>query len=218
MSTIQQRGRVTFDYTSPQVVKIAIYVLGMTPATFAFYYALTGQLGAEPIKALTQALGQVGIRFLIIGLAITPLRKLGGPNWVKYRRAIGLVAFFNAALHLLVYLWLDQDLNLTAIWKDILKRPYITIGMGAFLLLVPLAITSHNSMIKRMGGAAWQRLHKLVYVAVAAVCVHFLLLVKVVTFEPALYAFLTVTLLGYRVWDYYAKAQQKRVRVSAPPV
>jgi methionine sulfoxide reductase heme-binding subunit len=188
---------------SPEWIKASIYILGMTPAALAFYYAFTGQLGAEPVKALEKALGLYALRFLVIGLAITPLRKMGGWNLVRYRRAIGLLAFFNAALHVLAYVWFDQDLNMAAIWKDLVKRPYITIGMLAFTILVPLAITSSNAMIKRLGAAAWQKLHKLVYVAVAAACVHFILLVKAWPPEPLVYAGVTLLLLGWRVWDAY---------------
>ena len=187
--------------TTPAVIKAAIYVLGMTPAAFAFYYAFTGQLGAEPVKALEKWLGLYALRFLVIGLAITPLRKLGGPNLVRYRRAIGLVAFFNAVLHVTAYLWFDQDFNMAAIWKDLVKRPYITIGMLAFSTLVPLAITSNTAMIKRLGAAAWQRLHKWVYLAAAAGCLHFILLNKTWKPEALLYAAATLALLGFRVWD-----------------
>ena len=186
---------------SPEWIKTGIYVLGMTPAAFAFYYAFTNQLGAEPIKELEKALGLVALRFLVIGLAVTPIRKLGGWNLVRYRRAIGLVAFFNALLHVSAYVWFDQDLNLTAIWKDILKRPYITVGMLSFSILVPLAITSNNAMIKRVGAASWQRLHKWVYLAAAAACLHFIMLVKAWPPEPLMYAGATLALLGFRVWD-----------------
>lgn len=188
---------------SPEWIKVGIYTLGMTPAAFAFYHAFTGQLGAEPVKGLEHALGLYALRFLVIGLAITPLRKLTGINLVRYRRAIGLVAFFNAALHVMAYLWFDMDLNGAAIWKDLVKRPYITIGMLSFSILIPLAITSNTAMIKRLGAAAWQKLHKLVYVAVAAACVHFILLLKVLPPEPLAYAAATALLLGYRVWDAY---------------
>ncbi len=188
---------------SPEGIKRAIYVLGMTPAGSAFYFAFTDQLGAEPVKALERALGLVALRFLVIGLAVTPLRKLTGVNLVRYRRAIGLVAFFNAVLHVIVYLWLDQDLNWAAIGKDLVKRPYITIGMLAFLILVALAATSTNGMIKRLGAAAWQRLHKWVYLAVPAACVHFMLLVKVIPAELYFYLTATLALLAFRVWDAY---------------
>jgi methionine sulfoxide reductase heme-binding subunit len=196
---------------SPEWIKAGIYVLGMTPAAFAFYYAFTGQLGAEPVKALEQALGLVSLRFLIIGLAITPIRKLGGWNLVRYRRAIGLVAFFNAALHVMAYVWFDQDLNMAAIWKDLLKRPYITIGMLSFTILVPLAATSTNDMIKRLGASTWQKLHKLVYIAVVAACIHFMLLVKVIPLELYIYMAVTLALLAFRAWDAY-RPKPQRVR------
>jgi len=195
----------------PAWIKAAVYVLGMTPAAFAFYYASIGELGAEPIKGLEKAIGLVALRFLIIGLAITPLRKLGGPNLVRYRRAIGLVAFFNAVLHVGIYLWLDQELNWLAIWKDLVKRPYITIGMLSFSILVPLAITSNTAMIKRLGAAAWQKLHKWVYLAVPAACVHFMLLVKVIPLELWFYFAATLALLAFRVFDAY-RPKPARVR------
>jgi methionine sulfoxide reductase heme-binding subunit len=196
----------------PAWIKVAIYTLGMTPAAFAFYYAFTGQLGAEPVKALEHALGLVSLRFLVIGLAITPLRKMLGVNLVRYRRAIGLVAFYNALLHVIVYVWLDLDLNMAAIWKDLIKRPYITIGMVSFSILIPLAITSNTAMIKKLGAQAWQRLHKLVYVAVAAACLHFIMVVKAWPPEPLVYAGLTAVLLGWRVWDAYTKPARRTQR------
>ena len=196
---------------SPEWIKAGIYVLGMTPAAFAFYYAFTDQLGADPLKTLEKYLGVIALRFLVIGLAITPLRKLGGPNFnfIRYRRAIGLVAFFNALLHVIVYVWLDQNLNMAAIWKDLLKRPYITVGMVAFTILVPLAITSNNAMIKRLGSVNWQKLHRWVYLAVAAGCLHYILLVKRWPPEPLFYAGVTIALLAWRVWDAYSKPARK---------
>ena len=196
----------------PEWIKIAVYVLGMTPAALAFYYAFTDQLGAEPVKALEKMLGLWALRFLIIGLAITPLRKLAGINLVRYRRAMGLVAFFTAVLHVTAYVWFDQDLSFAAIWKDLIKRPYITIGMLAFSILVPLAITSNTTMIKRLGAAAWQKLHKLVYLAVAAACLHFILLVKAWPPEPLIYAAITAALLLWRVWDATTKPARRSQR------
>ncbi len=193
----------------PEWIKIAIYTLGMTPAAFAFYYAFTGQLGAEPVKGLEHALGLVALRFLVIGLAITPLRKIAGINLVRYRRAIGLVAFFNASLHVLAYLWFDMDWNAAAIGKDLLKRPYITIGMLSFAILVPLAITSNTAMIKRLGATLWQRLHKWVYLASAAACLHFIMVVKRWPPEPLVYAAITGALLLWRVWDAYQKPARR---------
>src|SRR5262245_31230695 len=159
-------------------VRRAIYIVGMLPAVSTFYFGFTDQLGADPQKTLERTLGLWALRFLIVCLAVTPLRRLGGPNLVRYRRAIGLLAFYYAALHLTVYTVLDQGLDLAAIWADILKRPYITIGMLAFLVLVPLAVTSNAPMIRRLGAGAWQRLHRLVYLAAAAAAVHFIMLVK----------------------------------------
>jgi sulfoxide reductase heme-binding subunit YedZ len=182
-------------------VRRAIYTIGFAPAVWTFYLGLTGQLGADPQNTLERTLGLWALRFLIVALAITPLRRLGGPSLIRYRRAIGLMGFYYAALHLTVYLVLDQGLNLAAIWADIVKRPYITVGMLAFTMLVPLAVTSNAPMIRRLGARAWQRLHRLVYVATAAAALHFVMLVKSWwTVEPALYAFLVTVLLLIRLW------------------
>jgi methionine sulfoxide reductase heme-binding subunit len=195
----------------PEWIKAGVYIVAMVPAAFAFYQAFSGQLGADPLKALEKLLGLWALRFLVLGLAITPLRKIGGPNWnfVRYRRAIGLVAFAYALLHVIVYVWLDQDLNLTAIWKDLIKRPYIMAGMLSFTILIPLAITSNTSAIKRLGAGVWQRLHKWVYLAVAAGCLHFILLVKTWPLEPLFYAAATLALLSWRVVDAYAKPARR---------
>ena len=186
-------------------VRRAIYVLGMLPAVWYFYLGITNQLGADPQNALERLLGLWALRYLIASLAITPLRRLGGPNLIRYRRAIGLLAFYYAALHLTVYLVLDQGLDFAAIWADIVKRPYITVGMLAFVVLVPLAVTSNNSMIRRLGGGAWQRLHRLVYVAAAAASIHFIMLVKAWPPEPLIYAGLVAILLLFRLWLYVQK-------------
>jgi len=213
MSTTTSPAKLSIlaDWTHASWIKAAIYTLGMTPAAWAFYLAFTDQLGAEPVKGLERALGLVALRFLVIGLAITPLRKLGGPNLVRFRRAIGLVAFFNAVLHVMAYVWFDQDLNLLAIWKDLLKRPYITIGMLSFSILIPLAITSNTAMIKRLGAGLWQQLHKFVYLAVIAALVHFMLLVKVIPGELLFYMAAAMLLLGFRMWDAY-RPKPARVR------
>ncbi len=191
------------------VVKALVYGLGVVPGFYALYLGLTDQLGADPVKTLERILGLWSLRFLVIGLAITPLRRFGGPNLVRYRRAIGLLAFFYAVAHVTVYVWLDQALMFEPIVKDIIKRPFITVGMLAFLILVPLAITSNNAMIKRVGGAVWQKLHKLVYVACAAAALHFTMLIKSWSFEPALYAALVVALLGWRAVDAFNKRRAR---------
>jgi methionine sulfoxide reductase heme-binding subunit len=198
-------------------IRRAIYIAGMGPAIWYFYLGVMDQLGADPQKTLERLLGLWALRFLIASLAITPLRRLGGPNLVRWRRAIGLLAFYYAALHLSVYMLLDQGLDLAAIWADIVKRPYITVGMLAFVVLVPLAVTSNARMIRRLGSAAWQRLHRLVYVAAAAGALHFIMLVKSWPAEPVIYAGLVALLLLYRLIARLQKrARPKRGRAAEP--
>lgn len=176
-----------------------LYPLGFLPAIWLFVAAFTDNLGPDPAKALEHGLGEWALRLIILGLAITPLRQTLGLNWVRYRRAVGLLAFFYVLLHLLAYMVLDQGLDWAAIGTDILKRPYITIGMLGFILLVPLAVTSSNAMIRRLGGARWRRLHKLVYPAAFAGAAHYLLLVKSWPLEPIIYAALVLALLAWRL-------------------
>jgi sulfoxide reductase heme-binding subunit YedZ len=187
----------------------------MLPAVWSFYLGLTDQLGADPQKTLERTLGLWALRFLILALCVTPLRRLGGPNLLRYRRAIGLLAFYYAALHLTVYTVLDQGLDLGAIWADIVKRPYITIGMLAFTILVPLAVTSNHAMIRRLGGSAWSRLHRLVYVAIAAAALHFLMLVKTWPAEPVIYAVIIAALLLFRAVVPARKPVRARTRATA---
>ena len=197
-------------------VRRAIYIVGMLPAVWYFYLGVADQLGADPQKTLERLLGLWALRFLIVTLAITPLRRLGGPNLIRYRRALGLLAFYYAALHLIVYTVLDQSLDLAAIWADIVKRPYITVGMAAFTLLVPLAITSNSPMIRRLGGAAWQRLHRLIYLAAAAAVLHFIMLVKSWSPELILYAVLIASLLAFRLLLRRARTAPASASARAP--
>ncbi len=187
----------------------AIYIVGMVPAAWVFYLAFTDQLGADPLNVLERTLGLWALRYLVIGLAITPLRRITGLNLVRYRRAIGLLAFFNAALHVIVYLWLDQGLDAAAIWNDIVKRPYITVGLLAFTILIPLALTSNTAMIKRLGAATWQKLHRWVYLAAAASALHFIMLVKAWPPEPLIYAGIVAILLAFRVVDWQRKRKAR---------
>jgi methionine sulfoxide reductase heme-binding subunit len=177
----------------------ALYLVGMIPAAWTLCLGIMDRLGADPMKALENELGIWALRFLIAGLAITPLRQLTGVSLLRYRRAIGLLAFFYVCLHLLTYLALDQAFDLAAIWADIVKRPFSTVGMGAFLILVPLAITSNNAVIRRLPSGVWQRLHRWVYAAAAAAAVHFVMVVKAWPIEPLIYAALVALLLGYRL-------------------
>ncbi|MEE1656997.1 protein-methionine-sulfoxide reductase heme-binding subunit MsrQ [Microvirga sp. CF3062] len=199
-------------FALPQVPKILVYIVGFIPAVWLFYAGITDQLGADPMRYLEQALGLWALRFLIATLAITPLRQLFNLNLLRYRRAIGLLAFYYAALHLITYLVLDQGLDMAAIVADIVKRPYITIGMATFVILVPLAVTSNNAAIRRMGGQAWARLHRLVYVAAVGAVLHFILVVKSWPTEPLVYAAIVAVLLGYRLVRSQVKKGSPRRR------
>jgi sulfoxide reductase heme-binding subunit YedZ len=187
-----------------------VYVAGFVPAVVYFYLGTMDQLGADPLKVLERSLGEWALRFLIASLAVTPLRQTFGINLLRYRRAIGLLAFYYAALHLITYVVLDQGFDWSAIWADILKRPYITIGMASFVVLVPLAITSNNASIRRLGGQAWARLHKLVYLAAAGAALHFLLVVKSWPREPLVYAAIVAGLLLYRLLRSFLKQPRAR--------
>ena len=205
-------GSVKKGFALPQVPKILVYIVGFIPAVWLFYAGVTDQLGADPMRYLEQALGLWALRFLIATLAITPLRQLFNINLLRYRRAIGLLAFYYALLHLVTYLVLDQGLDMAAIWADIVKRPYITIGMATFVVLVPLALTSNNAAIRRMGGQAWARLHRLVYVAAIGAALHFILVVKSWPMEPLVYAAIVAVLLGYRLVRSLGRRAQPRRR------
>lgn len=176
----------------------AVYAVGLVPAADLFVRAFSNALGADPLRILENGLGEWALRFLILGLAVTPLMRLARINLVKYRRALGLVAFIYVVLHLGVYLVLDKQFFWGEIGADIVKRPYITIGMAAFVLLVPLAVTSNRLSIRKMGAAGWRKLHRLVYPAVLFGAVHYLLLVKAWPPEPIIYLVIVVGLLALR--------------------
>lgn len=198
--------------------RLALYAVGLVPAVWTFYLGVIDELGPEPIKALEHALGLWSLRFLIASLCVTPLRDLAGIRLLAYRRMLGLLAFYYAALHLAAWLVLDQGFAWDAIINDIVKRPYITIGMVAFVILIPLAATSNATMIKRLGAAAWQRLHRWVYLAAALAAVHFIMVVKAWPPEPLVYAAIVGALLLYRVWTYLDGVRRTHAReVSRSP-
>ncbi|AZV79757.1 protein-methionine-sulfoxide reductase heme-binding subunit MsrQ [Parasedimentitalea marina] len=174
-----------------------VYIVGTLPAPWLFYQGLTGGLGVEPIKALEHEYGELALQLLVFSLAITPLRKFAGINLLKFRRAVGLLCFLYVTCHLMVWLVLDVQIP-GQIWADILKRPYITIGMAGFLLLLPLAVTSNNWSIRRLG-PLWRKLHRASYVIGLLGAVHFILLVKGVQIEPLIYLALIVGLLLLRL-------------------
>ena len=185
--------------TRKKVSKGFVFVACLAPLGWIAYLVLTGQAGANPIEAANRFLGDWALRFLILVLAITPIRKITGWNdLARFRRMIGLYAFAYAVFHVTSYVALDQFFDWTAIWADIVKRTYITVGMACLLMLLPLAITSTNGMIKRLGGKRWRNLHKLVYPAGIAACLHYFMMVKADIREPLIYAGVLALLLGYR--------------------
>jgi len=177
----------------------AVYILYLLPIPWLLYLAQTGGLGREPIKALEHELGEIALQLLIIGLCITPLRQYLGLNLIKFRRTFGVLAFTYAALHLLVWVVLDMSLLWGQMWADIWKRPYITIGMAGFLVMLPLAVTSNNLSVRKLGAATWRNLHKLTYIAVLLGGIHYIWLVKGIQLEPILYMAVILGLLALRV-------------------
>ncbi len=175
-----------------------VYAAGAVPFAWLVWAVLTGSLGPDPVKGVEQRLGIWALQFLIAGLAITPLRRIG-VNLIRHRRALGLLAFFYVLMHFVTWVVLDMALDWTQIVAALWKRPYILIGFAALLAMVPLAVTSTNSAIRRMGPKAWGQLHKLMYGIVAAAALHYLLLVKVISTEPVVYATIVLALLALRL-------------------
>lgn len=176
-----------------------LYCVGLLPAIWAFYQGATGKLGADPVKSFEHILGLWALRFLILTILVTPVRDISGISFLKYRRALGLLAFYYAVMHFSVYVVLDQALNFQTIFTDITRRPFITIGMVSLVLLIPLALTSNNWSIRKLG-KSWGKLHKLVYVAIAAGAIHFLMSVKSWPAEPVIYATIVGILLLWRIF------------------
>jgi methionine sulfoxide reductase heme-binding subunit len=222
---------VTSNHAIRWVAKPALFVGAIWPAGWLVVAAVIGQLGADPLKEITNETGVWALRFLCITLAVTPLRRLTGWNSaIRFRRMLGLFAFFYGSLHLLTYLVADRlaGLDLPAgivAWQtvrdlsratlsDVLKRPYITVGFTAWLSMLPLAITSTAGMIRRLGGHRWQLLHRLTYTAAAAGVLHYFWLVKADLRRPEAYAFVVASLLAFRAWWWSRTAPSTR-RVAA---
>ena len=174
------------------------YLLGMVPLGFRVWRTVTIDLGADPVKVIEHQLGLLGLQFLLASLAISPLRRVG-LNLIRFRRALGLLAFGYVALHLVAWVWLDMGLRWSEMAADLWKRPYIIAGMAGFAALLPLALTSTNAALRRMGPVAWGRLHRLAYVAILAGLLHFALLSKVWTMEVLVYVGLGLGLLAIRL-------------------
>ena len=196
------------------MAKVALFFVCLIPLARLIWLAYTDGLGANPIEFITRSTGTWTLVLLLVTLSITPLRRLTGYNaLIKVRRMLGLFAFFYVCLHFTTYIWLDQFFEWASIVKDIKKRPFITVGFASFVLLIPLALTSTNAMMRRLG-RRWQQLHRLVYLIGIGGVVHYWWLVKKDITQPALYALVLAILLGYRL----IKWLQTRKRAAAPAV
>ena len=183
-----------------RIAKPFVFAVCLAPLAWLVWRAAMGGLGANPIEASNRFLGDWALRLLMITLAITPARVVfGAPPLIRFRRMLGLFAFAYVCLHLTSYVVLDQFFNWGEIWKDIVKRNFITVGMTGFVLLIPLAATSTNAMVRRLGGRRWRNLHRLVYVVAVAAVVHFYMMVKADVREPLVYAAIVAVLLGFRI-------------------
>jgi len=180
--------------------KTVVWLLCLTPLFLLVWKGFHGELGANPVEFVTHATGDWTLRLLLVTLAITPARKLlKQPQLTRFRRVLGLFAFFYAALHFTTWFWLDKSLDLGEMWKDVLKRPFITVGFLGFVALIPLAITSTAGWIRRLGGRNWQRLHRLVYLTGIAGVVHYYWLVKSDVRLPVMYGVILTVLLAFRL-------------------
>ena len=194
--------------------KPPVFLLCLVPLGILVGRALTAKLGANPVEFIQHATGDWTLRFLVFTLSITPLRKLKLPDLIRFRRMLGLFAFFYACLHFLTYLGPDQSFDLAAMWKDVAKRPFITVGFTAFVLLIPLAFTSTAGWIRRLGGRRWQMLHRLIYISAICGVIHYYWLVKSAVLRPLTYAAIVAVLLLWRLGDWLMR--RGRTIATAP--
>jgi sulfoxide reductase heme-binding subunit YedZ len=199
--------------------KLVLFVNALVPLALAGLDWRGGRLGANPLDFVTRTTGTLTLVFLVLTLAVTPLRKLAGAQWlVRLRRMLGLYAFFYGSLHLLCYVWFDKSFDASAIAQDVARRRFILVGVLAFTSMVPLAVTSTDRMIKRLGGKRWQKLHRLTYLSAAAGVFHYYLLVKSDVRKPLVFAALVALLLGYRTYVSYTKAPPPlSLKPQSPP-
>jgi len=196
--------------------KVVVFLICLIPAGVLIWDALNNGLGSNPTQFLEHATGDWTLRFVAITLAVTPLRNLlKQPQLIRFRRMLGLFAFFYGCCHFSVYLTFDQVFDLHGIWADVLKRRYITVGFTGFVLMIPLAVTSTAGWIRRMGGKNWALLHRLIYVTAVAGVIHYYWLVKSDVHVPLEYAAVMAVLLGYRVYAHYSKPA-RAVPVAIP--
>jgi sulfoxide reductase heme-binding subunit YedZ len=192
-------------------LKSGVWILALTPLAGLLYGFWADDLTVNPIEYVTRTLGETALQLLLAGLALTPLRILFGIGWqMSLRRLLGLFAFLYVGLHFAVWVVLDHFFDWRTMADDVVKRPWITVGVLALLLLVPLAATSTTGMIRRLGGVAWRRLHRLVYVAAALGVLHYIWLAKKVLIEPWVYAAVLAALLAIRAWDWGRRLAKRR--------
>lgn len=203
MTTLQR-----INQTIGRVPQWLLYSVAVVPPVWLLWLGLNGGLGVEPIKELEHRLGELALQLLIATLAIRPLREWTGINLLKLRRALGVVTFFYVALHFLVWLVLDVQF-LDQIWADIVKRPYITVGMSSFLLMIPLVVTSNNLSLRKLGPKRWRRLHWLMYPVVVLGALHFVMLARGFQIEPLVYMGITLFLLALRLPKFERRTPAK---------
>jgi len=200
--------------------KPVLFAACLIPIFLLAWNGLHGNLSANPISDITNETGIWALRFVVITLSITPLRKITRWHWLtKFRRMAGLFAFFYGSLHFMTYIWLDQFFDWQSIAHDISKRPFITVGLASFVLMIPLAVSSTQKMIRRLGGRKWDILHRLIYLTAGGAVVHYIWLVKVVTYRQLTYAVLVVVLLLFRVvWKYRSLSAKLSHQTEEPVV
>jgi len=200
-----------------KLAKIAVFSLCLVPAAWLVRGLFFDGLGADPVDMIRDVTGDWTLRFLLITLGITPLRQITGwPGAIRFRRMLGLFAFFYGFIHFFTYLWLDQLFDWNAIAEDIIERPWITFGVTSFVLMVPLALTSTKKWIARLGGKRWQLLHRLIYISAAAGVLHYALLVKLDSTRPLRYALVLAGLAGYRLWNRSHKKLGAQANFPSP--
>jgi len=203
-----------------KIFKVAVFLTSLTPLALLGWFALTDNLGANPIEVITHWTGDSTIIFLLITLTVTPLRKLTGwKDAIQFRRMLGLFAFFYGCLHFTTYIWLDQFFDFPGILKDVAKRPFITIGFASFIFLIPLAVTSTSAMVRRLG-KRWQKLHRMIYFIAAGGVIHYWWLVKKDIRWPLIFGVVLGVLLLYRFWSTQslAKIAGRFRRLQVSPV
>ena len=199
MSRVWAEASDRFSQALKRVPVLPLYFIALIPAAWLYWQALSGQLGADPVRSLERGLGAYALKFLIASLLVTPLRERVGINFLRFRRMLGLTAFYYAALHFSAWMVFDRQFAWAGIFTDLTRRPYIIVGMLALLMLIALAATSNDIMVRRLGAQRWRNVHRLVYPAAALVILHYLWLVKSWTSEPLAYAAILAALLAYRL-------------------